>query len=140
MGVRVGFSDHTAGIEIAIAAAALGAEVIEKHFTLDRTLPGPDHKASLEPDELAELVCAVRAVEDALGDGVKRPNPAEIENAAAARKSIVAARDIAAGEPFTPENLDLKRPGTGISPLRWDEVLTRTASRDYRRDELIEEG
>jgi N,N'-diacetyllegionaminate synthase len=140
LGVSVGYSDHTAGIEIAIAAAALGAEVIEKHFTLDRSLPGPDHMASLEPGELADLVCAVRAVEDALGDGIKRPSAAELENAVAARKSIVAARDIDTGEPFNSENLTVKRPGSGIDPLHWDEMLGRTATRDYHRDDLIEEA
>jgi len=140
LGVRVGYSDHTPGITVPVAAVALGAEVIEKHFTLDRTLPGPDHQASLEPGELAEMVVAIRTVGLALGDGVKRPSAAETASAAVARKSIVAARDIAAGEAFDTANLAVKRPGTGISPLRWDEMLGRRASRDYRRDELIEEG
>lgn len=140
LGVRVGYSDHTRGIEIPVAATALGAEVIEKHFTLDRTLPGPDHQASLEPGELAAMVSAVRAVEEALGDGVKRPSLTERENAAVARKSLVAATDIEAGEVLTPENLAVKRPGTGISPLRWDEIVGLRATRAYRRDDLIEEG
>lgn len=140
LGVRVGYSDHTRGTAVAIAAAALGAEVLEKHFTLDRSLPGPDHAASLEPDELERLVRAMREVEAALGDGVKRPSAIEIENAKAARKSIVAGRDIAAGEVLAPENLAVKRPGTGISPLRWDAIIGTRASRDYRPDDLIEEG
>lgn len=138
LGVRYGYSDHTQGIEIAVAAVALGACVIEKHFTLDRTLPGPDHAASLEPGELAALVRAVRNIEIALGDGVKRPTPAEARNRAVARKSIVAARDIRCGELFTVDNLGVKRPGTGLSPMRLDEVLGRRAARDYVVDELIE--
>lgn len=134
----VGYSDHTTGIEVPIAAVALGATVIEKHFTLDRSLPGPDHGASLEPDELAQMVSAIRNIEEALGDGVKRPTASELKNRAIARKSIVAAKPIYAGERFSPENLATKRPGTGISPMRWDEVLGRTAQRDYQEDEAIE--
>lgn len=137
-GCKVGYSDHTMGIEIAIAAVALGAQVIEKHFTLDRTLPGPDQAASLEPGELARLVCSIRTVEAALGDGIKKPSRRERENAEVARKSIVAARNIARGERFTEENLTTKRPGSGISPMRWREILERTAKRDFAADELIE--
>ncbi|MEI6171948.1 MAG: N-acetylneuraminate synthase [bacterium] len=139
-GVRIGYSDHTSGIEIPVAAVALGAAVIEKHFTLDRTLPGPDHRASLEPGEFAEMVRAIRSVEAALGDGVKRPSAAESANADVARKSIMAATDIASGELMTVENLTVKRPGTGLSPLKWDVIVGRTASRAYRRDDLIEEA
>lgn len=134
----VGYSDHTVGITIPIAAAALGARVIEKHFTLDRTLPGPDHRASLEPDELAAMVSAVRIVEQALGTGVKEVAEAERPNIAVARKSIVAARDIRAGEVLTEENITVKRPGNGISPMLWDKIIGTTASRDYSADELID--
>jgi N,N'-diacetyllegionaminate synthase len=133
----VGFSDHTAGITIPVAAAARGATVIEKHFTLDRTMEGPDHKASLEPDELAAMVTAIRQVERALGDGVKRPTPSERGNMAVARKSLVASRPIKAGEVFSPENVTAKRPGTGVSPMRWDEYMGRPAPRDYDEDELL---
>lgn len=135
--VRVGYSDHTRGIEVPIAAAALGAEVIEKHFTLDRDMEGPDHKASLEPHELREMISAIRNIEKALGDGVKRPTRSERKNMAIARKSIVAGRDIGKGETFTPENLTTKRPGTGISPMLWDKVIGRRARRDYKADEVI---
>jgi N,N'-diacetyllegionaminate synthase len=137
-GVAVGYSDHTLGIEVAIAAAALGATVIEKHFTLDRKMPGPDHAASLEPAELTAMVAAIRNIERALGDGVKRPSPSELQNKSAARKSLVASRRIQAGEPFTEDNLAVKRPGTGISPMRWQEVLGRKAPRDFAPDELID--
>jgi N,N'-diacetyllegionaminate synthase len=139
LGVAVGYSDHTEGIAVAVAAVALGAGVIEKHLTLDRSLPGPDHRASLEPGRFAEMVLALRAVEIALGDGVKRPTAAELENAAAARKSIVAARAIAAGETLTADNLTVKRPGTGMSPLRWDDVVGLSASRGYAPDDPIAE-
>ncbi len=138
LGVEVGYSDHTVGIEVAIAAVALGATVIEKHFTLDRTLPGPDHAASLEPDELAAMVSSIRNIEKALGSSVKRRTPSEAGNVTVARKSIVAACVIRAGEKFTAENLTTKRPGSGISPMRWDEVLGRVAIRDYQQDELIQ--
>ena len=138
LGVAVGYSDHTVGIEVAIAAAALGATVIEKHFTLDRTLPGPDHKASLEPAELKSMVAAIRNIEQALGDGVKRPSASEALNKPVARKSLVAARDIRAGETFSAANLTAKRPGTGVSPMRWDEVIGRKARRDFAADELID--
>lgn len=136
--VAVGYSDHTEGIEVPIAAAALGATVIEKHFTLDRTLPGPDHKASLEPPELTAMVAAIRNVEKAMGDGIKRPTASESVNIAIARKSIVAARSIKAGERYTTDNIAVKRPGTGVSPMCWDDVLGRSAPRDFKRDELIE--
>ena len=137
-GVDVGYSDHTQGIEVGIAAVALGASVIEKHFTLDRTLPGPDHQASLEPAELSAMVAAIRNIEAALGDGVKRLTSSEARNKPIARKSLVASRAIKAGEIFTAENLTTKRPGTGISPMRWDEFLGNKAQRDYAADELIE--
>jgi N,N'-diacetyllegionaminate synthase len=137
-GVPVGYSDHTIGIEIAIAAVAMGASIIEKHFTIDRTLPGPDHKASLEPGELKALVDAIRNLESALGDGVKRPSANELRNRAAARKSLVASREIRSGEAFTPENVAVKRPGTGLSPMLWDEVIGRIAPRDFTADQGIE--
>ena len=137
-GVAVGYSDHTNGLEVSIAAVALGASVIEKHFTLDRRLPGPDHAASLEPAELKALVAAIRNTEAAIGDGVKRPSASEARNRDVARKSLVAARPIRAGEAFNEENLAIKRPGTGLSPMRWDEVLGRKAPRDFAADELIE--
>lgn len=136
-GVNTGYSDHTPGIEIPIAAVALGATVIEKHFTLDRNLPGPDHKASLEPHELKAMVEGIRNVERALGDGVKRPSPSELKNKPIARKSLVAIRPIRAGEIFSAENIGAKRPGTGMSPMRWDEVIGRTATKDFAIDELI---
>jgi N,N'-diacetyllegionaminate synthase len=133
-----GYSDHTQGIEISIAAAALGACVIEKHFTLDRTMEGPDHKASLEPAELKAMVAAIRHVEQALGDGFKTPSAAEVKNLAIARKSIVASRPIQQGELFSVDNLVIKRPGSGISPMRWFEVLGQPAVRNFDEDELIE--
>lgn len=138
LGVAVGYSDHTPGIEVAVAAVALGASVIEKHFTLDRNLPGPDHQASLEPAELGAMIAAIRNIEHALGDGVKRPSAGEQLNMAAARKSLVAARAIRAGETFSAENLAVKRPGTGVSPMRWDTVIGRPAPRDFAADESIE--
>jgi len=137
-GVAVGYSDHTPGIEVAIAAVALGAAVIEKHFTLDRALPGPDHKASLEPAELSAMVKAIRNIELALGDGIKRPTESEAKNKPIARKSLVAARAIRAGEVFSEANLTVKRPGSGVSPMCWDRVLGRKAPRDFAADELIE--
>ena len=136
--LKVGYSDHTEGIEIPVAAAALGALLIEKHFTLDKTMEGPDHKASLEPEELASMVKAIRNVESALGSGVKEPTESEKRNLAIARKSIVAAKDIAKGEAFSEENLTAKRPGNGISPMEWNNVLGKAAKRDFKRDELIE--
>jgi N,N'-diacetyllegionaminate synthase len=137
-GVEVGYSDHTAGIEVAIAAVTLGATVIEKHLTLDRSLPGPDHKASLEPPEFKAMVSAIRNVELSLGDGIKRPTRSEARNIPAARKSLVAARAICAGEVFDSANVTVKRPGTGLSPMRWDEVIGRRAPRDFELDELLE--
>lgn len=134
----VGYSDHTEGIEVSVAAVARGARIIEKHFTLDRTLPGPDHRASLEPADLRALVEAVRRTETILGDGKKYAADAERPNIEVARKSIVAAREIAPGEVFTEENITVKRPGNGISPMQWDEVLGRKASRHFGADELIE--
>jgi N,N'-diacetyllegionaminate synthase len=137
-GVDVGYSDHTQGIEVAIAAVAMGATVIEKHFTLDRKLPGPDHQASLEPAELCAMVDAIRNIEAALGDGIKRLTPGETRNKPVARKSLVASRAIKVGEVFTAENITTKRPGTGISPMRWDEFLGNKALRDFAADELID--
>ena len=135
---EIGYSDHTVGIEISIAAVALGAKVIEKHFTLDRTLPGPDHKASLEPDELKAMVSAIRNIEQALGSEDKRVSSSEMKNKSVARKSIVAAKTIKAGEVFSKENLSVKRPGTGISPMKWESVIGQIAVRDFEQDELIE--
>lgn len=137
-GVSVGYSDHTLGIEAPIAAVAMGATVIEKHFTLDRNLPGPDHRASLEPDELAAMISAIRNIEKALGTGIKKPSPSESRNIPVARKSIVAAAPIKKGETFTEMNITVKRPGTGITPMRWDEIIGRKAAKPYRKDELIE--
>jgi N,N'-diacetyllegionaminate synthase len=138
LGVQTGYSDHTVGIEVSIAAAALGAAAIEKHFTLDRNLAGPDHKASLEPDELRAMVDAIRNIDTALGDGVKMPTARELDNRTIARRSLVAARQIRAGEAFSDDNLVVKRPATGISPMRWDEVVGRRAPRDFAPDEMIE--
>ena len=138
LGVEVGYSDHTLGIEIPIAAVALGATVIEKHFTLDRTFPGPDHQASLEPDELKLMVLAIRNLEQALGNGVKQPSPSELKNILIARKSIIASSPIWKGERFSEENLTVKRPGSGISPMRWDEIIGEYAAHDFAMDELIE--
>ena len=139
LGLPIGYSDHTLGIEVPIAAVALGATVIEKHFTLDKTLPGPDHKASLEPDELKAMVSAIRNIEKAIGgSGLKEVSKSEEKNKPIARKSIVAATDIKKGHIFTPENLTVKRPGSGISPMQWDEVIGKEAKRDFQEDELIE--
>ncbi len=137
-GCRVGYSDHTRGIEVPVAAVAMGATVIEKHFTLDRNMEGPDHRASLEPEELKRMVRSIRNVELAHGDGVKKPSEAEKKNIAIARKSIVAARDIRKGEALGEENLTAKRPGNGISPMLWEAVLGTKAVRDFSEDELIE--
>lgn len=137
-GTKVGYSDHTRGIEVPVAAAALGAEIIEKHFTLDRGMEGPDHKASLEPQELATMVESVHHIEQALGNGVKTATPSERKNRTVARKSIVAARAIAQGELLTAENLTVKRPGSGISPMKWFEVLGTPAIHNFQEDELIE--
>lgn len=136
--VATGYSDHTIGIEVAIAAVAMGASVIEKHFTLDRNLPGPDHKASLEPEELKAMVLAIRNIETALGDGIKRLTPSELRNKPIVRKSLVASQSIRAGDIFSEQNITAKRPGTGISPMRWDEIIGRVAPRDFLADELIE--
>jgi N-acetylneuraminate synthase len=138
-GLPVGYSDHTQGIHISVAAVALGATIIEKHFTLDRALPGPDHVASLEPQELTAMVSAIRDVEKALGNGLKLPAPSELKNIAVARKSLVAATAIARGKLFTEDNLTTKRPGSGISAMRHEQFLGRAATRDYLPDELIEE-
>ena len=138
LGVAVGYSDHTRGIEVAIAAVAMGANVIEKHITLDRKLPGPDHQASLEPSELTAMVTAIRNIEIALGDGIKRLTSSEAKNKPVARKSLVASQKIKAGEKFTSKNITTKRPGTGISPMRWDEIIGKKATRDFIVDEMIE--
>ena len=137
-GLEVGYSDHTKGIEVPVAAVALGATVIEKHFTLDRNMEGPDHKASLEPDELAAMVLSIRHIEKALGSGDKTPSSSEKKNIAVARKSIVAKKDIKAGDELTVENITVKRPGTGISPMKWFDVLGTKAIKDFAEDELIE--
>ena len=138
-GVIVGYSDHTVGIEVSIAAVALGASVIEKHFTLDRSLPGPDHKASLEPNELIAMVKAIRNIEDSLGSGIKEPALSEIKNLRIARKSIMAKQQIAKGEILSTTNLIVKRPGDGISPMHWDLLVGQIASRDYLPDEMIDQ-
>jgi N,N'-diacetyllegionaminate synthase len=136
--VTVGYSDHTLGIEVSIAAVALGATVIEKHFTLDRNLPGPDQLVSLEPDELNSMISQIRNIEMALGDGVKRAMPSELENISLVRRSIVANCSIRAGEIFSELNLAVKRPGTGISPMDWDRIIGSKANRDFHLDELID--
>lgn len=137
-GTKVGYSDHTLGLEAPLAAVALGATVVEKHFTLDKNMEGPDHQASMNPDELKALVKAIRNTELALGDGVKRVTESEAKNKDVARKSIVAKVPVKAGEVFTVDNITVKRPGSGISPMRWYEVLGKTAKRDFSLDELIE--
>ena len=137
LGVKIGYSDHTLGIEVAISAVAMGATVIEKHFTLDRTLPGPDHAASLEPDELKSMVTAIRNIENAMGSGIKKPSSSEIKNMPIARKSIVAKKSIKKSEKFSEDNLTVKRPGTGISPMEWDNVIAKVANHDYEMDDLI---
>jgi len=135
--VDVGYSDHTLGIEIPIAAVAMGAVVIEKHFTLDKNMEGPDHKASLEPDELKAMIKAIRNIEIALGNGIKKPSKSESKNIEVARKVIVAKRDIKKGEKFSEDNLTVKRAGKGISPMRWEETICRFADKDYKKDEKI---
>jgi N,N'-diacetyllegionaminate synthase len=137
LGLKVGYSDHTPGIEVPIAAVAMGASVIEKHFTLDKNMEGPDHKASLEPPEFAAMVKAIRNIEKALGTGEKTPSPSEIKNMSVARKSIVARRAIKKGESFTENNITVKRPGNGISPMKWFGVLGTAATKDFMEDELI---
>lgn len=136
--ISIGYSDHSLGIEVAIAAVALGASVIEKHFTIDRDLPGPDHKASLEPSELKSMITSIRNIELAMGNGIKRVMPSEISNRAASRKSIVTKVNIKKGELFTFENLTTKRPGTGVSPIKIDEIIGTKSIRDYAADQLIE--
>lgn len=135
--IDVGYSDHTNGIEVPIAAVSLGAKVIEKHFTLDRNMEGPDHKASLEPDELIAMVKAIRNIEKALGNGIKQPSSSEVKNMAIARKSIVASRPIRKGEILSIDNLTTKRPGNGINPMRWNEIIGTPSSKDYMEDEMI---
>jgi len=137
--VKVGYSDHTLGIEIPIAAVALGASVIEKHFTLDRNLPGPDHKASLEPNELQEMIRTIRNVEQAMGDGIKQVMPSETENRDVVRKSMVAIKEIKKGEIFTSENLSTKRPGNGMSPMNWELIIGKSSKHNYEVDELIKD-
>ncbi len=137
-GLEVGYSDHTKGIEVPIAAVALGATIIEKHFTLDRNMEGPDHKASLEPQELTDMVRCIRHIEQSLGSGIKTPSPSELKNVSVARKSIVASKAIKKGETFSEENLTVKRPGTGISPMEWFSVIGTIANRDYSAEEMIE--
>ena len=136
-GLEVGYSDHTQGIEVSIAAVAMGATIIEKHFTLDKNMEGPDHKASLEPEELKQMVASIRNIEKAMGDGIKEPQESEKKNIEIARKSIVAKTDIKKGEILSEENITVKRPGSGISPMKWDEVIGTVATRDYKEDELI---
>jgi N,N'-diacetyllegionaminate synthase len=136
-GINVGYSDHTLGIEVSIAAVAIGAKVIEKHFTLDKQMEGPDHKASLEPLELKAMISSIRNIEIALGNGIKKPSPSETKNKPIARKSLVAAVPIAKGEIFSKENLDVKRPGNGINPMHWDELIGQQAQKDYEEEELI---
>ena len=137
LGVKIGYSDHTLGIEIPIAAVAMGANVIEKHFTLDRNMEGPDHKASLEPKELIAMVKAIRNIEKAMGNGVKEPSESEKRNIPIARKSIVASKVIEKGEIFTSDNITVKRPGEGISPMKWNEILGSISSKNYKIDEPI---
>lgn len=137
LGTKIGYSDHTKGIEVPIAAVALRASVIEKHFTLDRNMQGPDHKASLEPDELREMIRAIRNIKLSLGDGIKRPSKSELKNIAIARKSIVASCAIKKGEVFSEQNLTAKRAGEGKSPMLWDEVIGTVAQKDYEEDELV---
>lgn len=134
----VGYSDHTPGIEVAIAAVAMGASIIEKHFTLDKNMEGPDHKASLEPKELTTLITSIRNIEDSFGNGVKTPTLGEKKNMLVVRKSIIAKRDISKGEVLSEENITTKRPGNGINPMRWNEVIGTRAIRDFKEDELIE--
>ncbi len=139
LGVKIGYSDHTLGIEVPIASVALGATVIEKHFTLDRNLPGPDHKASLEPDELKAMVSGIRNIEKAItGSGIKEPSKSELKNKPIARKSIVASCKIKKGDIFSVNNLTVKRPATGISPMKWNEIIGTTAQRDYQLDDFIQ--
>jgi N,N'-diacetyllegionaminate synthase len=135
--VAVGYSDHTLGIEVDVAAVAMGASCIEKHFTLDKTMDGPDHKASLEPEELKAMVDAIRNIEKALGSSKKKPSPSETVNIDIARKSIVASQSIKKGDKLSSKNITTKRPGTGINPMKWDEIIGTSAKKDYRMDDLI---
>ena len=135
--VVVGYSDHTKGIEVPIAAVALGAQIIEKHFTLDKSMEGPDHKASLDPDELKIMIQAIRNIEKALGSGIKKPSESESENINIARKSIVAITDIKKGDIFSEYNLTVKRPGTGLSPVFWNEIIGKISTKDFPKDSLI---
>ncbi len=135
--LEYGYSDHTLGIEVPIAAVAMGATIIEKHFTLDKDMEGPDHKASLNPEELKAMVEAIRNIEKALGSSIKAPSKSEKENMPIVRKSIVAAKDIQKGDVFSAENITVKRPGTGLSPFRWDEVIGQTAQKEYKKDDMI---
>lgn len=138
-GVKVGYSDHTAGIEVSLAAVALGATLVEKHFTIDKNMPGPDHKASLDPQELKALVTGIRNIEQALGSSEKKPSASEQKNIPIVRKSIVTKAPIRKGEVFTAENLTVKRPGSGVNPMKWDQVLGSKSTKDYGVDEMIEE-
>ena len=136
-GVAVGYSDHTLGIEVDIAAVAMGATIIEKHFTLDKTMDGPDHKSSISPEELKAMVSSIRNIEKALGSSIKKPSRSEKPNITMARKSIVASKSIKKGELFTEKNITIKRPGTGISPMKWDSILGKVAERDYKIDDFL---
>ena len=136
-GVAVGYSDHTLGIEVDIAAVAMGATIIEKHFTLDKTMDGPDHKSSISPEELKAMVSSIRNIEEALGSSIKKPSKSEKPNITMARKSIVASKSIKKGELFTEKNITTKRPGTGISPMEWDSIIDKVAKRDYQIDDLL---
>lgn len=136
-GIKVGYSDHTLGIEVSIAAVAMGAKVIEKHFTLNKEMAGPDHSASLEPDELKSMTITIRNIEKAMGDGIKKPSPSEFKNIKSSRKSIVAACNIQKGEKFSEDNITVKRPGNGINPMRWDKLIGQRAKKDFQKDELI---
>ena len=137
LGVPVGYSDHTLGIAVPIAAVALGAKVIEKHFTLDKSLKGPDHIASLNPKEFSEMVTAIRNIEKVFGSGIKKPSPSEFENIKIARKSLIAKKNIKKGEVFSEHNLTTKRPGTGISPIEWDQYVGQNSNYDYKKDDFI---
>ena len=136
-GVQVGYSDHTLGIEVPIAAVALGAKIIEKHFTLDRNLPGPDHFSSLDPDQLKSMIISIRNIEKCMGNGEKKPTKSELQNISIARKSIVAKKPIKKGEKFSVNNLTIKRPGTGINPMDWDRILDKKSKNNYNIDDLI---
>jgi N,N'-diacetyllegionaminate synthase len=137
LGVAVGYSDHTLGIEVDIAAVAMGAAIVEKHFTLDKTMDGPDHKSSINPEELKAMVSSIRNIEKALGSSIKKPSKSEKPNITMARKSIVASKSIKKGELFTEKNITTKRPGTGISPMEWDSIIDKVAKRDYQIDDLL---